>query len=59
MCIRDRVTYTKENVTAVYNHSFEGEINNLRSRYMETNSDTMKAEIEKYMSDNPVSYTHL
>ena len=41
------------NVTAVYNHSFEGEINNLRRRYMETNSDTMKAEIEKYMSDNP------
>ncbi|EGT0694661.1 excinuclease ABC subunit UvrA [Clostridium perfringens] len=48
-----KVTYTKENVTAVYNHSFEGEINNLRRRYMETNSDTIKAEIEKYMSDNP------
>ncbi len=48
-----KVTYTKENVTAVYNHSFEGEINSLRRRYMETNSDTMKAEIEKYMSDNP------
>lgn len=48
-----KVTYTKENVTAAYNHSFEGEINNLRRRYMETNSDTMKAEIEKYMSDNP------
>ncbi|SQB60807.1 excinuclease ABC subunit A [Clostridium perfringens] len=48
-----KVTYTKENVMAVYNHSFEGEINNLRRRYMETNSDTMKAEIEKYMSDNP------
>ena len=48
-----KVTYTKENVTAVYNHSFEGEINNLRRRYMETNSDTMKAEIEKYMSDTP------
>lgn len=48
-----KVTYTKENVKAVYNHSFEGEINNLRRRYMETNSDSMKAEIEKYMSDNP------
>ena len=48
-----KVTYTKENVTSVYNHSFEGEINNLRRRYMETNSDTMKTEIEKYMSDNP------
>ncbi|RUR38828.1 excinuclease ABC subunit UvrA [Clostridium perfringens] len=48
-----KVTYTKENVKAVYNHSFEGEINNLRRRYMETNSDSMKTEIEKYMSDNP------
>ncbi|MDU7964054.1 MAG: excinuclease ABC subunit UvrA, partial [Clostridium perfringens] len=48
-----KVTYTKENVKAVYNHSFEGEINNLRRRYMETNSDSIKAEIEKYMSDNP------
>ncbi|HFE9683278.1 TPA: excinuclease ABC subunit UvrA [Clostridium perfringens] len=48
-----KVTYAKENVKAVYNHSFEGEINNLRRRYMETNSDSMKAEIEKYMSDNP------
>ena len=48
-----KVTYTKENVKAVYNHSFEGEINNLRRRYIETNSDSMKAEIEKYMSDNP------
>ncbi|EGT3614707.1 excinuclease ABC subunit UvrA [Clostridium perfringens] len=48
-----KVTYRKENVEAVYNHSFEGEINNLRRRYMETGSDAMKAEIEKYMSDNP------
>ncbi|WP_300347765.1 excinuclease ABC subunit UvrA [Clostridium sp.] len=48
-----KVKYTKENVSAVYNHSFEGEINGLRRRYMETGSDSMKAEIEKYMSDNP------
>lgn len=48
-----KVTYKKENVESVYNHSFEGEINNLRRRYMETGSDALKDEIEKYMSDNP------
>lgn len=46
------VVYTKEGVEKTYNHSFEGEINNLRRRYMESSSDFMKAEIEKYMSDN-------
>ncbi len=47
------VTYTKEGVTSVYNHFFEGEINSLKRRYMETNSDIIKAEVERYMSDNP------
>lgn len=46
------VVYTKEGVEKAYNHSFEGEINNLRRRYMESSSDFMKTEIEKYMSDN-------
>ncbi len=46
------VTYTKEGVTKTYNHSFEGEVNNLRRRYMESSSDYMKTEIENYMSDN-------
>lgn len=46
------VTYTKEGVRKNYNHSFEGEINSLRRRYMESNSDYIKEEIENYMSDN-------
>lgn len=50
---RIEVEYTKDGVKTKYNHSFEGEINNLRRRYMETNSDFIKGEIEKYMSDNP------
>lgn len=50
---RLKVKYKKENVEALYYHTFEGEINNLRRRYIESNSDTIKAEIEKYMSDNP------
>lgn len=47
------VTYTKEGVESVYNHYFEGEINSLKRRYMETNSDIIKTEVERYMSDNP------
>ncbi|MGL4991389.1 MAG: excinuclease ABC subunit UvrA [Sarcina sp.] len=46
------VTYTKEGVTKKYSHSFEGEINSLKRRYMESNSDYIKDEIENYMSDN-------
>ncbi len=46
------VTYTKEGVQSVYNHFFEGEINSLKRRYMETNSDIIKTEVERYMSDN-------
>ena len=47
------VEYTKDGVTGKYNHTFEGEINGLKRRYMETNSDYIKNEIEKYMSDAP------
>lgn len=36
-----------------YNYAFEGVVNELRRRYMETSSDTIKSEIENYMSDNP------
>lgn len=46
------VTYVKEGVKSVYNHAFDGEINSLKRRYNETNSDMIKDEIEKYMSDN-------
>ena len=47
-----KVDYTKEGVRATYNYAFEGEINALRRRYTETNSDLIKGEIEQYMSDS-------
>ncbi|SFD21887.1 excinuclease ABC subunit UvrA [Clostridium uliginosum] len=47
-----KVTYTKEGVKATYNYAFEGEINALKRRYKETNSDYIKGEVEQYMSDN-------
>ncbi|MDU3723736.1 MAG: excinuclease ABC subunit UvrA, partial [Clostridium celatum] len=45
------VTYTKEGVTAKYLYSYDGEINSLQRRYIETNSDVIKGEIEQYMSN--------
>ena len=48
-----KVHYKKEFSTGEFNHSFEGEINSLKRRYRETNSDYIKSEIEQYMSDNP------
>ncbi|BAH08201.1 excinuclease ABC subunit UvrA [Clostridium kluyveri] len=48
-----RVKYKKENRVVEFNHSFEGIVNNLKRRYMETNSDYIKREIENYMSHNP------
>ncbi|ARC84044.1 excinuclease ABC subunit A [Clostridium argentinense CDC 2741] len=50
---RIKVEYTKELKTGVYNHAYEGVINNLKRRYFETSSDYIKREIEQYMSDNP------
>ncbi|WP_461613403.1 excinuclease ABC subunit UvrA [Clostridium sp. Marseille-QA1073] len=50
---RIKVEYTKEFKTGVYNHAYEGVINNLKRRYFETSSDYIKREIEQYMSDNP------
>ncbi len=48
-----KVKYERENGTMDFNHSYEGVVNNLRRRYIETNSDYMKSEIENYMSNNP------
>ena len=47
-----KVEYTKEDVKAVYNYAFDGEINSLNRRYRETNSDMIKGEIEQYMSND-------
>ena len=46
------VEYTKEGVKALYNYAYDGEINSLKRRYKETNSDLIKGEIEQYMSDS-------
>ncbi|MGL5870660.1 excinuclease ABC subunit UvrA [Clostridium chrysemydis] len=48
---RVKVNYVKEGIKATYNSAWEGEINALQRRYRETNSDTIKGEIEKYMSN--------
>ncbi|MGL5378922.1 excinuclease ABC subunit UvrA [Clostridium sp.] len=47
-----KVIYTKEGVKAQYAYAYEGEINSLKRRYRETNSDLIKGEIEQYMSNN-------
>ncbi|NLU51007.1 MAG: excinuclease ABC subunit UvrA [Syntrophomonadaceae bacterium] len=39
--------------TGVFRSSFEGVINNLRRRYQETNSDSIREEIERYMTVSP------
>ena len=46
------VTYVKDGVKSVYNHAYEGEINSLERRYNQTNSNMIKEQIEKFMSDN-------
>ena len=46
-----KVDYTKDGVRATYNHAYEGEINSLKRRYRESNSDFIKGEIEQYMSN--------
>lgn len=47
-----KVTYTKEGVTSQYNYAYDGEINSLKRRYRETNSDIIKSDIEQYMGNN-------
>jgi len=48
-----KVKYDKEYSSGEFMHAFEGEINSLKRRYRETNSDYIKAEIEGFMSNNP------
>ncbi|EOR25205.1 excinuclease ABC subunit A [Clostridium sartagoforme AAU1] len=47
-----KVTYTKDGVKSQYNYSYDGEINSLKRRYMETNSNDIKTNIEQYMGNN-------
>ena len=48
-----KVKYNREYSSGEFYHNFEGEINSLKRRYMETGSDTIKADIQQFMSDNP------
>ena len=48
-----KVIYTKDGVKSQYNYAYDGEINSLKRRYRDTNSDIIKNDIEQYMSDNP------
>lgn len=48
-----KVKYEKEDRLMEFQHAFEGVMNTLKRRYMETNSDYIKDEIEMYMSNNP------
>ncbi|EDS78517.1 excinuclease ABC, A subunit [Clostridium botulinum C str. Eklund] len=53
-----QVAYKKDGELKTYNHKYEGIINNLRRRYMETNSDFIKKQIEQYMSDKNCPKCH-
>lgn len=51
---RVRVTYERhDGAFRAYDTQFEGVINNLQRRYMETTSDWMRARIEEMMSERP------
>lgn len=52
------VEYTKDGVRSIYRHAYDGEINSLKRRYKETNSDLIKGEIEQYMSNNKCPKCH-
>ncbi|MCI6189708.1 MAG: excinuclease ABC subunit UvrA [Clostridium sp.] len=52
------ITYVKEGVKAVYNYAFEGEINSLKRRYNESNSDFIKDSIEAFMIDKACPKCH-
>jgi excinuclease ABC subunit A len=46
------ITYVKDGVKGKYSYAFDGEINSLKRRHNETNSDYIKNEIEQYMSNS-------
>ena len=49
---RIRVRHKKDGRVVDFNHTFEGLMNTLKRRYMETNSNYIKDNIENYMRDN-------
>src|SRR6188472_2219279 len=52
------VRYRHERGENTYNATFEGVITNLERRYRETDSDYIKAELEKYMVTRPCPTCH-
>lgn len=48
-----KVYYVKDSKKMEFYHSYEGVINEMRRRYMETGSEYIKQEVENYMSDKP------
>ena len=48
-----RFFFEKEDRRHFYNRPFEGVINNLERRYRDTDSSTVRDEIEKYMNNRP------
>lgn len=48
-----RLTYERENGQGVFQQAFEGVANNLERRYRETQSDSMRRELEECMSEHP------
>ncbi len=48
-----QIRYNSKNGAGTFNVHYEGVVNNLQRRYRESNSDFMKAEIEKYMRFAP------
>jgi len=47
-----KVTYVRDGVKTQYNYAYDGEINSLKRRYIETNSNDIKGHIEQYMGNN-------
>ncbi len=45
--------YNSKNFSGKFNTSYEGIVNNLQRRYMETQSDMVKTEISRYMREIP------
>lgn len=48
-----KVSYKKDNQNMQFNHLYDGIIGEMQRRYRETGSDTIKADIENFMSDKP------
>ncbi|WP_461205921.1 excinuclease ABC subunit UvrA [Clostridium sp. DL1XJH146] len=48
-----KVNFERHDRQGVYNHEYEGVIPNLKRRYIETNSDYIKRQVEQFMSNTP------